>query len=212
MKESPVINIQKRERLSKGERKRMRKEGLLPANINAKGGISVSITIRQDELLKALKENGMSAVYRLQIQGAEGWDAMLREIETAPLTQNWLHVNFQSVALDEKTKAEIAIKVLGKDVVIHKGLEVLQQLDTISVLGLPGDIPNAVEVDVSNMEAGHKIMVQDLTLPEGIEIETEGDREVVSVSHPKGQAEEPETEETTVEEPAADSANAVSAE
>ena len=54
MKEPPVINIQNRESLSKGERKRLRKEGLLPANINAKGCISVSFTIRQYDLLKAL--------------------------------------------------------------------------------------------------------------------------------------------------------------
>ncbi len=197
MKQSPIVNVKSAEGLSKGEKNRLRKEGSVPANISSKGSGSVSVILKQDEFLKLLTENGMSTVYRLQATEKEGWDVMVKEIDTAPLSNKWLHVNFQHVAMNEKTRAEIAIKILGKDAVMRKGLEVLQQLDAIQVRGLPGDMPNDIEVDVSGMAAGLSIMVKDLKLPEGIELETEGDREVVTVTHVKGHAEEPEAEEAS---------------
>ncbi len=207
--DSLKIKIQHREPMSKGGIKSLRKEGLLPASISARGEDSLSFSIKKDELMKSLSQNGRMAVFKLTL-GRKVYNAMLKEVQYAPVTRECLHVTFQHIDLDVETKADVFIKPLGREDVLHKQLEFLQHLDTLPVTGLPGDIPNTIDIDVSHMEAGDNLTVADVSLPEGIATDMEPDRVIFTVSHPRIQ-EEPEAEaeaegEVAAEEPAAEEA------
>lgn len=209
-KDSLKIKIERREPSSKSGVKNLRKEGFLPASMSQRGEDSLSFSIRKDELLKSLNQNGRMSVFKLAL-GRKVYNAMLKEVQYAPLTRECLHVTFQQIDLDEETKADVAVRPLGKEDVLHRKFEFLQHLDTLPVTGLPNDIPNRIDIDVSQMEAGDNLTVGDVTLPQGITTDMEPDRVIFTVSHPRAQqepeaavaegeaAEEPTTEETEQE-------------
>ena len=185
MNESVKLTITKREKGSKGAMNRQRKEGFLPGSLSHKGSESVSFFMRKDEFRKALSANGMSSVYTLQADKKTAYPAMVREIQYAPVSREWQHVTFQLVSLTEETTAEISLHIKGRDELIHKSFELLQQLETILLKGLPGDFPASIEIDVSGMEPGDQVSIADLKLPKGITVLTEKDRLVLTVSHQK---------------------------
>lgn len=186
--DSLKIKIQRREPMSKGGIKKLRREGLLPASISSKGGEALSCIIRQDELMKSLSQNGRMAVFKLTL-GRKVYNAMLKEVQYAPVSRECLHVTFQHIDLDEATRADVSVRPQGREDVLHKQLEFLQHLDALPVLGLPNDIPNSIEVDVSHMEAGDSLTVGDVQLPEGITTDMEPDRVIFTVSHPRAKQE-----------------------
>lgn len=196
MSETNKLSIQKRERSSKGAMNQLRREGYLPGSISQKGSDAISFSIKKDEFRKALNANGMSAVYMLQADKKTAYPAMVREIQYAPMTRDWLHVTFQLVSLTEETTAEVPFLLVGRDDVTHRGFELLQQLETLLVKGLPGKFPSHIEINVSEMEPGSQVTVADLTLPEGIAAETDADRLILSVSYPRVQAEDTPAEES----------------
>lgn len=204
MNESTRLTIEKRDTgASKGAKKKLRREGFVPGSISKKGGEAFSFSVRKDELAKALNANGMSSVYTLSDDQKNEFAVMVREVQQAPLTREWLHVNFQEISLTEETTAEISINLIGRDELQHRGLEVLQQLDSVQLQGLPGDFPPSIEIDVSKMEAADQVSVADLELPEGITAVTESDRQVLSVSYPRLAEEEESTDEETADDEAA---------
>lgn len=182
MNESAKLSITKRERSSKGVMNQLRQDGFLPGSIDVKGQDAVSFSIRRDEFRKALHANGISSVYMLELEDTT-YPAMIREIQYAPVTKDWLHVTFQFVSLTEETTAEIPFEIVGRDEVIYKGYELQQQLETLLVRGLPTAFPSSIVVEVAEMEPGAQVTVADLKLPEGITSETEDDRLIVAVSY-----------------------------
>ena len=72
-----------------------------------------------------------------------------------------------------------------------RAYELLQQLESVHLKGLPGDFPASIEIDVSNMKPGDQVTVADLKLPKGITCLTESDRLIVSVPHPSSMRKEP---------------------
>lgn len=201
MKTTESIGVIGRDAMTKGEVKRLRKDGMVPASISIRGQDAVSISVRKDELLKILRRNGMNSVVQLEVNGQTSYTAMVREIQHAPLSREWLHITFQYVSMTEETTAAVPITVHGREAVSHAGLESSIQLDAVEVRGLPGDLPQTIEVDVSHMVAGDNMHARDLKLPEGITLVTEEDRLVFSVSHPRVQT-EGEAAEAAAQEPA----------
>lgn len=194
------LTIAQREKGSKGAMNKLRKEGFLPGSISQKGGEAISFSVKKDELKKALGEHGMSSVYTLQADKKTTFKAMVREIQYAPLSQEWLHVTFQLVSLTEETTTDISLHLKGRDELLRKGFELLQHLESVQLRGLPGDFPASVDIDVSKMEPGDQVTIADLKLPKGIVSLTEPDRLVLSVSHPKLMKEETaEAQETPIE-------------
>lgn len=208
MSKTAKLTITPRGATSKGAVKQLRRDGFLPGSISRKGEDAVGFSVSRDELRRAIVSHGTSGVYTLQMDKKTSYPAMLREIQYAPMTRDWLHVTFQAVSMTEETTADIPLALLGRDDVTHAGFELLQQLESLSVRGLPGDFPQTIEIDVSAMTPGEQVVVGDLKLPEGLSALTEEDRLILSVSYPRLRAEEAEEgaegEETAAEASAED--------
>ena len=210
MSNQAKLSIEARGKLTKGQMKDLRKDGLVPASVNRKGEESIACTIRRDELQRALAGFGASGIYQLQMGRKKPITAMVREVQTAPLGREWLHVTFQQVLMTEETKVDLPIVLQGLDTLQHNGLEYTQARDTLQVRGLPGDFPPAIEVDVSALQAGENLTVKDLALPEGVETDVEPELLVLSVSHPR--VREEDVAEAATEEAAAEGVEAPAAE
>lgn len=190
------LMITKRTKGSKGEMHRLRREGMLPGSISQKGCEAVSFAVNKAEFKKEFAAHGTSGIYTLQADDKTVFTAMIREIQYVPGSDDLLHVTLQAVSLTEETTAEIPLRITGREEVLHNGFELLVQLESVHLKGLPGDFPTAVEVDVTAMKPGDQLTVTELKLPKGITCLTEANRTVVSVVHPKMEEEAEETSES----------------
>lgn len=199
MNETAKLKIIQREKGSKSAIKQLRRDGYLPGSISQKGEEAISFSISKDELRRALLANGMSGIYSLQSGRKKPWPAMVREIQYAPVTREWLHITFQLVSLTEETTADIPLNIIGREDVQYAGFEMFQQMETIALRGLPTDFPAAIDVNVSEMTAGDQVTVGDLELPEGLTTDVEADRLILSVSHPRVREEAADVAEEAAE-------------
>ncbi len=180
--------------------KRLRKDGYLPGSICSKNASAISIQLRSDELRKAIAKQGRLAVFKLEV-GKKKYNVMIKDLQTMPVTNDFLDITFQQVSLREEIKADVALRVLNIEKLEFQKLRLFMQIESLPVSGLPNDIPNAIEIDVADLQVGDSIYVKDLQLPDKITTDAEPEQVVLSVSAPKMHAieEEVETEEKEIE-------------
>ncbi|MEN6316692.1 MAG: 50S ribosomal protein L25 [Clostridiaceae bacterium] len=192
MKEMGVIKGEKRADTNSSANRRLRKSGYLPASIFGKGIESASVVVKKDEFVKVLSKFGRNSVFKLDISGDTAHTVIVKEIQSDPIGKGYLHIGFQQISLSEEIKTDVSIRILGSELIEAKRLVVIHQMSMISVKGLPQNIPDVIEINVSNLQAGENINVGSIKFPEGIVSENDPKQVVVSVSEPKRQ----EIEET----------------
>lgn len=193
------LKIEVRKEVSKPQNKKFKRDGYLIGVINQKGMESVPIAVKLDEFKRALKENGRNAIFKLQDDEKNSYDVMVKTLDITPIKYEFEHVDFQKVSLDEEISVDVAVRFTGTEFLQVKRLIVNIQMDTITVSGLPQDIPDSIEVDVRTKEDGDTILVRDLELAEGISTDVDPTQLVASVNEVKIVVEE-ETEDDLVAE------------
>jgi large subunit ribosomal protein L25 len=186
MAELGLLNVKERE-VNAGVSKRLRREGQVPGNIFGKGAESKAVSVRRDELRKALNKFGRNAVFKLSDDSNE-YTVMVKEIQLTPIINEFQHVDFQLVSLTEETKSEVPVRIVGKESIEAKRLIIMLQTDIINVKGLPQDIPDAIDLDVTNMGAGDVVTLKDLALPKGITSEDDSELVILAINESRTQA------------------------
>ena len=184
------------------EARRLRTGGKVPGVLYGHGIEPLSVAVGSRELRAALtSESGLNALISLEVDGQRHL-AMARQLQRHPVRRSIDHVDFVVVRRDEVISAEVPVHLVGEALEIERadGL-VEQQLFALVVHAKPGDIPNAIEVDISSLSIGEAIRVGDLTLPSGVTTEVDPEDTVVA-----GQASRVSTE---VEEEEAEAAAGV---
>lgn len=163
--------------------KKLRREGLLPANLFGKGIKSKNLQIPEKEFRHLFKSAGETGVIEVKLK--EGpHPALIHNVQRDPVTDRIIHVDFHKVDLKEKITTHVPIKLIGEAPAEKSGVGlVLQTLNELEIECLPADIPHEVEVDVSNLsEVGQTIHAQDLKVNrEKIEVKNDPEEVVVSV-------------------------------
>ena len=194
---------------------RLRREGVIPANVYGHGLDSVAIQVPKDELVHVMRTAGRNEIVYLRLDGEEPRPTFLRQVQRNPVTDAILHVDFYQISLKEKVRMEVPVSLVGTAPAeqTHGGT-LLHSLDRISVEGLPTDIPSVIEVDVSGLEEiDAAIHVGELNVPEGITVLTDAEQVVAKIAPPQVErAAEEVAEEAAAEEAAAGEAAAESAE
>jgi len=182
MNERVTIAIDKREQMSGNAGKKLRKIGYIPGAINRKGLESVSVKIKKDELMKNVFKYGKNYLFTLDLEGQESFPVMIKEMQYSPIKNDLLNVVFQQVSITEPIKFDLNIRIVGKEAMELKKLHIVQQMDKILVTGLPQDIPDYLEIDVTDLNLDDKICVGDINYPDGIETEIEADKIVLMIN------------------------------
>jgi len=182
MKETGIIKIEKRDVVNSRTSKKLRQKGYLPGNVYGKGIESMSIIVKEDELKKSLVEFGKNNLFNLVLEGKEFSTVIIKDIQNSPVKGVPIHVDFQQISLTEEINAEVNIKIIGKELIELKKLLLIRQIDTIPVRGLPQNIPDEIEIDVSNLNAGDSINVGSIKFPKGIVPEIELDHNVITIN------------------------------
>jgi large subunit ribosomal protein L25 len=127
---------------------------------------------------------------------------MIKEIQTDPLSKRLVHADFYEIRMDQKITFDIPIHFVGQPVGIDNGGELHHLKRDVKVSCLPGNLPDFIEVDVSGLDIGDAVRVQDIKIAEGIIILDPEDAAIATVSTTRVTKEELETAEGTKTEPA----------
>lgn len=186
MKEIGTIKIQNRDAEGTRVNGRIRKEGSIPSNICSKGKDSVAVTVKRDELKRAISKFGRNSVYKLELSDDKNFTVVIKNIQSSPLDYSkWIHVEFQEISLNEEIRVDVPVILTGKEFFESKDIILNKHIESISVRGLPQNIPDRIEVDVLNMKLGDSILIRDIKLPEGLITDMDPEKNIVTVSEAK---------------------------
>lgn len=188
-----TITAQKRE-ITGRLVKKLRRDGILPANVYGRDIKSVTIQIPAKEFLKTYSQVGETGVVSIKI-GDQEIPTLIQNIQRNPVSGEPLHADFLQVNLKEKVTATVPIEFIGEAQAEKDGTGiVVHQMREIEVEALPTDLPEKIEVDISKLsEVDQAIHVKDLKIDRSkVELKEEDpERIVVAVSAP-AKEEEPE--------------------
>ncbi len=187
----------------KGAAKRLRNDKRIPAVFYGPKAGPVQLSVGTSDLQGILKQvSRESAIIDLKMAAGDGnvQDAtvMIKELQVDPLRGDYLHADFYEISMDKEVTADIAVNLVGEPVGVTKGgiLQTIRREITISCL--PDKLVEQLDVDVSELEIGDAVHIEDLQFPEGITTDQEGHLTVAVVAAPTVE-EEPEEEAEEVE-------------
>lgn len=179
--------------------KHLRREGILPANMFGKGIKSVSLQLPLKEFQAIYNKVHETGLVDLEVDGEKN-PILIQNVHIHPTTHIPLHADFFKVNLKEKVRATIPVVAVGEPKAVTDKIGVLlQPLSEVEVEALPADLPENIEVNVEGLsQIEDSITVENLTLPEGVEIQAEPTEMVFRI----GELVSEEAEELAAEEEA----------
>ena len=201
----PQLSMQatRREAYGKNASRRLRADGRIPAVVYGRGQDSVSLSVDPKEVIRILhSESGRNTIFKLQVEGSEQ-DVLVKEFQLHPVRGDLLHADFQTVIMDEKMVFEVPVQIEG----VAEGVKVVGGvldlvLRKIELECLPGDLPDHIAVDVTPLEVGDSIRVEDLRLGDAkVEVLSEPELVVATVIPPPVEEAEEEVAEEEAAEP-----------
>jgi large subunit ribosomal protein L25 len=195
MQEMPLLNVTIRDAIGGGRVKRLRHEGYIPAIIYGKGIDAISTKIKTSELRTAINKYGRNTVFQVSLPEQDSFYVVIKEAQHDVITEEIIHVDLQSISLTEKRRAQVPVRIVGRETVEVGHLILIQQLDEIEVECLPQETPQFVEIDVSELSLGDSITAGQIELPENVTLETDADQLIVTVTEVREVAEEDEETE-----------------
>ena len=162
----------------------LRRSGKVPAVVYGNKITPTHIQVDARELTTVLRHAGRNRLITLTVAGgSEPKMVLQREVQRDPIKGTIKHIDFYEVSMTEKINAEVRIHTTGEPADVKSGAGVLlQELDTLSIRCLPGDLIDSLTVDVSGLAIDGAIYVRDITVPQGIEVMDDPAEEVVRVT------------------------------
>lgn len=168
---------------------RLRAEGKVPGVVYGLGQEPQAISVVWRELRAALTgEAGLNALIDLHIDGAAGDLVMVKELQRHPVRRDVLHVDFLRVSRDQAITVEVPIVLTGEAAAVREGGVVDQALYALAISAKPADIPNEIEVDITELGVGDAIRVADLQLPSGVSTDHDPEDAIVTGAVPQAEA------------------------
>ena len=197
-----------REDQGKGASRRLRREGKVPAIVYGAGRPSRSVYFDHNKVIRQLEnESFYSSVLQIKV-GDKSQSVIVKDIQRHPSRPIIMHMDFQRIVDDVEIKMNVPLHFIGGDVapgVKQGGGTVSQIMNDVEISCLPKNLPEYLEVDISELELDAMLHLSDIKLPDGVEIPElaqgpEHDHAIVSVHVIK--AAPVEEEEVEGEEPA----------
>jgi large subunit ribosomal protein L25 len=177
------LKMQKRTVLGK-KVKSLRREGFIPAVLYGHETEPVSLQVEERELNRILTQAGEHRLIALKIgRSQKPQMALTRDVQWDVITGRLLHVDFYAVVMTEKITTEVPLVLVGRAPAAERAeVILLQNLDELEIECLPGDLIEAIEVDVSELkEVDQAIYVKDLRVPSTVDVLTDAEELVVKV-------------------------------
>jgi len=165
--------------------KKLRTEGVIPANLYGKKIKSQALVLNSDEFRKVFKQVGETGIVILKIEGGkEDHPVLIKNIQIHPVSEKILHVDLRQIILTEKIKSQIPIELTGESPATTQKIGIMIQVTSeVEVEALPANLPEKFTVDISKLaNVGDQILVKDLDVDKSkVEIQSDGNLVVAKI-------------------------------
>ena len=185
-----ILNAEPRTELGSGPAGRYRRAGLVPAVVYGLESDPISINVGERELDRLLHgASGANTLINLKLDAGDAL-ALARQIQRHPTRGDLVHVDFVRVSRDVAVSAEVPLHIEGDAPGSREGGLLEQLLFTVTVEAMPGNIPDSLTVDISNLLLGDQLHISDLPVPSGVTLLHDAEELVVHVTIPRGLGDE----------------------
>jgi large subunit ribosomal protein L25 len=185
--------------------RRLRREGLVPGVIYGTGAEPEAFSADARVLRNTLAHSG--AVIEVSLDGAGGVPVLVKAVQRHPVRGDVWHLDLLRVRLDEVIQATATLELQGAEAAegVKAGGVLTQELVTLAIEALPGDIPDVIRHDVSALELNGTVTVAELAPPAGVKLLDDPETVAVTITPPSAEPveEELEVETELVGEPGA---------
>lgn len=184
---SIVLEAKNRDNLKHSFTKGIRDSGYFPAVVYGKDKPNKNIYVEAVNFQKIMREAGRNGVLALKLEDNQKENVMLQDVQTDPLKGEIVHADFYIVDMESEVEADVTITLKGEAQGVKDGGILQQPLHQIAVRALPNDIPETIEIDVSEMEIGDSLQIADLKEARHYEFLDDADTTIVSILPPNNE-------------------------
>jgi len=180
--EQNILEAQPRTPGTKNDARRVRRQGKVPAVVYGAGKSATPVSVDPRQVARILQsETGHNTVFDLAVDG-ERTKAMIVDWQYEPIKGSLLHIDVKRIAMDQKLRVNVPIELVGEPSGVKQQGGILEQIvREVEVECLPGDIPNAVELNVSELVFGMVLRVADLPKSDKIKFITDPDQPIAHI-------------------------------
>ena len=190
------LEVEAREKLGKGENRRLRRRGKTPAILYGGGQAPRAIMLEHARLQQQMENQAFyTSILTLKLNGASQ-AVVIKDVQRHPAKRQVLHMDFQRILEDEKITLNVPIHFIGEELafgVREQGGEITRLVTDVELSCLPKDLPEFLELDVSAMELNQLLHLSDVVVPEGVELTAlahDQDPAVISINPPRREEED----------------------
>lgn len=198
------IALNAKTRTTKGNNpaRAMRREGKVPAILYGAGSEPTMLSLETYDLEMIVKRGGLGRVIlNLRVDGAKkATPVMIKELQAHPVSSELLHIDLYKVSMDSEINVSVPVTISGKSAGVEMGglLQIIRR--ELEVVCRPDHIPEEFNIDITDLDVGDSVHVEDIETPDGVEIPHDVNFTVLTVVAPKQEVEEEEVEEEEGEE------------
>jgi large subunit ribosomal protein L25 len=200
---SLTIKCVRRDVFGKNASRRLRREGMVPVVLYGGDVSSTHLAMKKQDIFGILRsESGENTIFKASFD-SESMDAMIKDLQFDPVTDEILHIDLIQIAMDKAVRVSVPVVVVGEAVGVKtEGGFVDLITREVEVECLPGDIPEHIEVDISDLHLHQSFKIEDMTFPGDVDVITDSQTLVVLIEAPTKEeevvVEEEEEEEVEV--------------
>ena len=192
--EKVVIEAQTRDKIDKSSRSALRKEGKVPAIFYSKHHEPLPLQF-SERAIHPLVYTSKTSLITLNVEGHEELDCIIKDVQFDPVTEKIVHIDLLGLKKGEKIQIEVPVQLIGSAIGIKEGGILQHTLHKVEIECLPVDIPEHLEIDVTELKLGQAIHVSDLKYDNFILLNNPN-QIIAAVTHPKIEKEEVPAGET----------------
>lgn len=169
--------------------RKLRSEGKIPGVVYGKTVGNKSIAVDEGEMIRLFHKEGRNAIIQLSVGKDNPSSVMVHDIQMDHLKDEMVHIDFIEINMKSEIEAEVPLHLTGESAGEKEGGVVNQPVVHLLVKALPSDLPNHIEVDISELNIGESLQVKDIKVDGKYDILTDEEEVITSIVTPA--AEEP---------------------
>ncbi len=183
-----TLKAARRDDTGKGDSRKLRMTGRVPAVLYGKDMDVMHLSVNAHDALRLFQTISVeNTLVDLDVEGVgDTFSTLVREIQTHPYKPDLVHIDFLRVQEGVAIEVEIPVHLVGTPIGVKQHGGVLEQIiHDLTVRCVPSSIPEAIEVDVSELDVDESLRVADLVVGEGVEVTVPAERTVCLVAVPR---------------------------
>lgn len=185
---SDTIECTSRVGMGKGGAHKLRKAGGIPAVVYGPGSPPRNLSLNPHTMRLQREQYGLSHIYDVVVDGKDRFKALIKSLQRDAVTRVVEHVDLYAVDMKKPIRVSVRLDLVGKPAGAIDGGILTQLLRRVEVLCLPGDVPQAITLDVSAMQLNDTLHLSDIPLPSGVKVTSQQNEAVARVAAAKEEA------------------------